>query len=87
MSQKIRIRENGVVRKVSVGEAMVARLFERAMNGTMRDMLAFMKEAGRLAPELVEDQSIPQTITIEFVEAGETYTQEEFETKVAAENI
>lgn len=50
------------------------------MNGSMRDMLAFLKEVERIAPELLEKEIKPEPVVWEFVlPDGQRMNHDEFQ--------
>lgn len=67
LNQRVQVRVNGKVKTIRLREAYVQKLTEKAMNGSMRDMLAFLKEVERIAPELLENEIKPEPVVWEFV--------------------
>ncbi|MCK8465191.1 DUF5681 domain-containing protein [Aliiroseovarius sp. S1339] len=79
LNQQVQVRVNGRVKTIRLREAYVQKLTEKAMNGSMRDMLAFLKEVERIAPELLENETKPEPVVWEFVlPDGQRMTHDEF---------
>ncbi|WP_136439357.1 DUF5681 domain-containing protein [Pacificoceanicola onchidii] len=79
LNQRVQVRVNGKVKTIRLREAYVQKLTEKAMNGSMRDMLAFLKEVERIAPELLENETAPEPVIWEFVlPDGQRMSHDEF---------
>lgn len=79
LNQRVQVRVNGKVKTIRLREAYVQKLTEKAMNGSMRDMLAFLKEVERIAPELLENETAPEPVVWEFVlPDGQRMSHDEF---------
>lgn len=79
LNQRVQVRVNGKVKTIRLREAYVQKLTEKAMNGSMRDMLAFLKEVERIAPELLENETAPEPVIWEFVlPGGQRMSHDEF---------
>jgi hypothetical protein len=67
MDKKVSVRENGTTRELPLSEALVLRLFEKALNGNMSDQLKLLKFVDEHAPDLLKGEQQPLTIITEYV--------------------
>lgn len=69
--QKVRITEKGKEKSVTFLEAFMKGLARDAIQGSMKDRLAFMREAAKHAPQLFEipKEEMVQRIVIQHVES------------------
>jgi len=79
LNQRVQVRENGKVMTIPLRDAYIKKLTEKAMNGTMREMLAFLKEIERFAPEMLENETTAIAVEVQFVTPdGERMDKDEF---------
>lgn len=79
LNQRVQVRENGKVKIIPLRDAYIKKLTEKAMNGTMREMLAFLKEIERIVPEMLENETTAMAVEVQFVMPdGERMDQDEF---------
>lgn len=79
LNQRVQVRENGKVKTIPLRDAYIKKLTEKAMNGTMREMLAFLKEIERIAPEMLENETTGIAVEVQFVMPdGERMDKDEF---------
>lgn len=67
MNQRVQVRENGKVKTITLRDAYVKKLTEKALNGNMREMLAFLKEIERVAPELLQNETEPEDVVVRLI--------------------
>jgi len=79
LNQRVQVRENGKVKIIPLRDAYIKKLTEKAMNGTMREMLTFLKEIERIAPEMLGNETTAMAVEVQFVMPdGERMDQDEF---------
>lgn len=79
LNQRVQVRENGQIKTIPLRDAYIKKLTEKAMNGTMREMLAFLKEIERFGPEMLENEITGIAVEVQFVMPdGERMDQDEF---------